>query len=74
MGVGWGVSLVPAMTSSFIWSVNSRMGEEGERVTGEKSDLDGVRRGEGGESLIVGVVEGGEDFSRLCWKRSPSGG
>ena len=43
MGVkGHGVSLVPTMTSSFIWSVNSKRGEEGERVTGEESDLDGV--------------------------------
>ena len=42
MGIGWGVSLVPAVTSSFIWSVNSKRGEEGERVTGEESDLDGV--------------------------------
>ena len=32
-GKGSGVSLVPAMTSSFIWSVNSGRGDEGERVT-----------------------------------------
>lgn len=61
------MSLVPAVTSSFIWSVNSKRGEEGERVTGEESDLDGVRGGEGGESSKVEVGDGGEDSSsRLC--------
>ncbi len=37
MGEGCGVSLTPAETSSFIWSVNSKKREEGEKVSREQA-------------------------------------
>lgn len=63
-----GVSLVPALTSSPITSVNSNMGEEGERVSGNNSGLDGVGGGHvgEGESSKVIISEGdGDSSSRL---------
>ena len=42
-GFGWdsdgrGVSLMPAVTSLFIWSVNSSMGEEGDWISNESDE------------------------------------
>ena len=45
---GTGVHLSPALTSSFIWSVNSRWGEEGEREGKEERELVGVSGDEAG--------------------------
>lgn len=39
-----------AVASSFICSVNSKRGEEGDRVIGEAGDLDGVLGGAAGSS------------------------
>lgn len=69
-GVRAGVILVPAVTNSFMWLVNSKRGEEGERVTREEGDLDGVWRVERSESsqtlvLVRGLEEGGDSSSRL---------
>lgn len=53
-----------------MWLANSKRGEEGERVTREEGDLDGVWRVERSESsqtlvLVRGLEEGGDSSSRL---------
>ena len=61
IGEGRGVHLSPALTSSFIWSVNSKWGEEGEREGKEERDLVGVSGGEaGGPSKVLWLLRGME--------------
>lgn len=45
-GAGAGINLVPAVTSPFMWSVNSNRVEDGVTMSGDEAELDGVLAGE----------------------------
>lgn len=45
-GAGAGINLVPAVTSPFMWSVNSKRVEDGVTMSGDEAELDGVLAGE----------------------------
>ena len=69
----WGVSLVPASTSSSIRSEKTKWGEAGERV--EEGDKDGVWGVAGGGSSEAGGKGDGDSSFRLrCLSSGGSGG